>query len=141
MRLVWIKAGIYDVLAIADRKGEGVLEQVEDVTSGDPGAVDMRALLEDVIPTEGPLSDRVRSRPLGDGLFEFKTWGVRALWFYAGKLPGVSRGIVCVSWSRKQPKKAFRDNEEKIARRSMRAFEDAKRTGTLIIPPRPRRRR
>lgn len=140
MRLVWIKAGVYDVLAIADRRGDGVLEHLETVDSSHQGAIDMRALLEGVVPEEGPLSDQVRSRPLGNGLFEFKTWDVRVLWFYAGNTPGVRRGIVCSHWCHKQPKKSFNENEVPKARRAKKRFEADRDRGSLIIPQRPERK-
>lgn len=133
MRLVRIAKKVWDVLAIDDERGR-VMESLEGVDPSNQGAVDMRALLEDVVPDHGPRSDVVRSRPIhgAEGLFEFKTWDVRVLWFYAGRYPGIVRGVVCSHWCEKLKKKAFA-KEVRIARRRRAAYLTARDRGELIV--------
>jgi len=134
MRLVRIAKTVWDVLAIDDPRGR-VIESLESVAPGDKGAEDMRALLESVVPDHGPQSDRVRSKPIQgfDGLFEFVTWDVRVLWFYAGNYPGIVRGVICSHWCPKLKKKEF-NKEARLAQRRRNEYLEARRRRQLGLP-------
>lgn len=136
MRLVRIgRPAVWDVLAVADEQGYSLWNELEKADPSDGGAEQMRAVLRDHVPRNGPPKGTSRCRYLGDDIFEFKEWGVRVLWFHDAGEPVVRRQIVCTHKCPKLPKKKFRQEKAKAVR-IRTAYLAAKIAGTLRRPER-----
>lgn len=89
MELVRIKRVVWDVLAIADRRGRTVWDELRE--DSDPHAQKMRALIQHTA-LNGPPHDQRKSKKLRDDIFEFRTGPkkgpqLRVFYFYdAGKM-------------------------------------------------------
>jgi len=89
MRLVRIKRVVWDVLAIADRRGRTVWNELHEDSS--PHARKMRALIQHTA-RNGPPHDPRKSKKLRDDIFELRTGPkkgpkLRVFYFYdAGKM-------------------------------------------------------
>ena len=99
MRLVRIKRVVWDVVAIADRRGRTVWDHL--VEDPDRHARRMRALLHHTA-RDGPPHDPRKSKPLRDGIFELRQGPkkgpkLRVFYFYdAGRM------VICThaAWKR-----------------------------------------
>jgi len=108
MCLVQIRRTVWEVVAIEDRFRNSAWTKVEGADPADTGAEQMRAMLEQVVPDSGPpLRNVRRCRKLNDFIYEFKTFGVRVLWFYDSGEPQMRKRIVCTHATNKLPKKKF----------------------------------
>lgn len=137
MRLVSMGRAVWHVLAIEDRRGRSVRDDLEAADPSDHGAERMLAALETDVPLNGPPRlNTTRCRDLGDGIFEFKEHGLRVLWFYDTGEPVRSKRIICTHSSPKVSKKEFQP-EIARARRIRREYVAAKLAGKLVEPKPP----
>src|SRR5262249_28191582 len=134
LRLARLGRAVWDVVAIEDREGHSVRDELEAADPGNSSAERMLATLETEVPQNGPpRMNRTRCRDLGDGIFEFKEWGLRVLWFY-----NTGRRIVCTHSCPKLSKKEFQV-EKARAQRLRTSYENAKSTGRLVEPEEPKK--
>jgi len=136
MRLVWIGHAVWDVLAVADQAGRSVRDELEGADPSDTAAELMRATLEVDVPLNGPPRNKRKCRDLGEGVYEFKEWGWRVLWFYDAGEPVRRRRIICTHSTPKLSKKEFKP-ELVRARRIRKEYIAAKASGQLIEPKKP----
>jgi hypothetical protein len=140
MCLVWIGCAVWDVLAIEDGSGGSVVAKLEGADPSDGGAIQMRARLETEVPLNGPpFKNRRKCVDLGHEIYELKEWNWRVLWFYDAGAPKARKRIICTHSSNKTSKKEFQP-EVLRARRLRDQYLEAKATGQLSEPERPKER-
>lgn len=133
VRLALIGRAVWEVVAIADRWGGSVWEELQ-ADPGDYSAEAMRATLETDVPLNGPpRTNKRKCVDLGAGIYEFKEPGWRVLWFYDAGDPKIRRRIVCTHATPKVAKKEF----QKEIKKAIRMRDDyimAKSLGRLMKP-------
>jgi len=114
-------------LAVCNERGDCQLEEFlgsfRDPTSG---AIKMMALLR-WASRHGAPTNREKSNPLGDDIFEFKAGSQRILYFY-----DIDRLIICSHGFAKKTQKCP-SGQKAVAVACRRRYFEAKRDGELVI--------
>lgn len=133
MKLVRLARKRWEVLAICDSRGECPVTEFLDGLKGTSyqlAAEQMVRLLLFQVPVSGPPRAEPISKPLGDGLFEFrkqpKGKKLRVVWFYGG-----GAVVVCAVAFTKAERTPRTEIER--ARAHQKRYLEARRDGTLEI--------
>jgi len=120
----------FRLIAIGTQESEKIhlpfLDFQEEATSREPHEWPKLVRIMDYTADAGPPKDEEKSKPLREGIFEFRTkGGLRLLWFY-----DEGRVVICVNGYIKQGQKTPRQQIDEAIQWKSRYFE-AKQTGKL----------
>jgi phage-related protein len=138
MRLVRVAKVVWDVVAITGEAGGNVLSELEAIDPSYRRHVEnMRVMIEQYVPRNGPPRNKLKCSPLGDDIFEFKAGPkkgkkLRVLWFYDAGDPIIRYRILCTHLFLKQTRTTPPDEKDRAVEKR-KEYIQAKRFRAIPV--------